>query len=274
MSDCKTMQLWDYEIGCLLHTLKNTDWYFGDEFSPDSNYICSSCYDKGVQLWNIKSGKYSLVLNLPITRVWSVAFSPDIKTLCTGSEDNIVRVYDTTTGKLKYSLEGHQNDIFIVTFSPDGKLIASGSEDASVRLWNATTGKLNYILNGHTEVVNSVIFSPNGKYVCSGSEDTTLKLWDVCTGALICNFEIGDNNFKVAFSPASEFIVSISEALIVQLWLHPRTLWSSQNASFFPNEHYNLCQRIEWMSNNKTNRFSNDIVNYIFSFLCFSDFKL
>ncbi|CAD8196856.1 unnamed protein product [Paramecium octaurelia] len=110
--------------------------YFQIGFSPDSNLLVLSSYDKSIHLWDI-SLKQDKKLQY---RALSACLSPDGTPLATGCLDKLIRLWDLKSGDQKMKLIGHNQLIESVTFSPDGTILASGSFDASIYVWDRKSG--------------------------------------------------------------------------------------------------------------------------------------
>ena len=62
-------------------------------FSPDSQTLASSSYDRTIKLWYLQSGQLLHTLAGHNKTVWSVAFSPDGQTLASGSANETIKLW-------------------------------------------------------------------------------------------------------------------------------------------------------------------------------------
>ena len=63
-------------------------------FSPDSKKLASSDYDKGLYLWDIKTGKQEIALSGHQDSVSSILFINEGRNLASASFDNTIRIWD------------------------------------------------------------------------------------------------------------------------------------------------------------------------------------
>lgn len=96
---------------------------------------------KEVALYDVLSGRRTLVLTGHPDGVLALAFSGDGRWLVSGSSDQTVRIWEVATGRAAHVLAGHTGQVMSVSFSPDGRLLASGSSDRTIKLWDTATGR-------------------------------------------------------------------------------------------------------------------------------------
>ena len=111
----------------------------------------------------------------------------------------------------KLDLVGHTKDVVTVDWSPDGRFIASGGDDQSVRLWNAGTGQLIKIVGNVKGGVDSVSFSADSTMLAASGADEKIHLFSTEPAAEIATLD-DNGNYRVAFSPDKQLIVSGSQA--------------------------------------------------------------
>jgi WD40 repeat protein/energy-coupling factor transporter ATP-binding protein EcfA2 len=207
---------------------------WGLAFDPQGEFLASSSEDKSVKLWYIhRTAKDpAQTLNEHRLTVRSVAFSPDGQLLASASDDKTVKLWKRD-GKLLQTLTNHNAPVWNLAFSPDGQTLASVGYDKKIRLWRVAADRLVpfQTLEGHKDFIIGVAFSPDGKWLASASHDKTVKLWrreskspqrieqlakfankpiiTVAHSAVVS---------KVAFSPDSRSLVSVSWDKTVKQW--------------------------------------------------------
>jgi WD40 repeat protein len=138
-SDNASITVWD--LGTGVHTLR-LRWPRGPlkavKFSPDGKSLATaSSYERGVRLWDVRSGK--LVRSFAGHRLGtnSLAFSPDGSLLATGGSDGFLRLWTVATGELKTTRDAQSIGLLSVAFLPGGySLAAAGFGDNDIRIWD------------------------------------------------------------------------------------------------------------------------------------------
>ena len=109
-------------------------------FSPDGKSVATaSFFERGIRLWDVRSGK--LLRSFAGHRLGtnSIAFSPDGSSLATGGSDGLLRLWNVASGELKTTMDGHAVGLLSVVFLPDGQsLAAAGYGDNDIRIWNVS----------------------------------------------------------------------------------------------------------------------------------------
>ncbi|ETO21183.1 ribosome assembly protein 4 (RSA4) [Reticulomyxa filosa] len=172
-SDDNTICLWDTATHKSLNVFKaHTLGVWCVEFSPlqsannknvgagiigGTGYtLCSGSADNTIRLWDVETGKESIIFKGNTSTVRSVKYEP-----------------------------------YGIGINGGGNAICSGSDDATVRLWDIRSGQANKIFKGHGSRVTCVEYLPfissnisnirvaGGNIICSGSVDKSICFWDI-----------------------------------------------------------------------------------------------
>ncbi len=163
-------------------------------FSPDGKALASSSesetlpHSGEVMVWDLATGKGTVLLERPKSTDWLLAFAPDGR-LATAGPDGI-RVWDLHSRKEKLTVKGPIPSC--LAFSPDGKTLAVGGmretgkeavvRTDEVRLWDAESGKRKATLERELlGGVTSMAFSPDGKTLATVTLSFAIEvaLWDL-----------------------------------------------------------------------------------------------
>ena len=175
-----------------------------------------------VRIWEVISGRETLVLGDHSDTINGVAFSPDGTKLATASADKTLKLWDLTKPQKPLATgKEHSDALWGVAWSPDGKYIASCSADRSVKIWDALTLKRLYTLSGHEDVVYSVEFSPDSKFLLSASADKTARIWSVGADGGTQTGVLGGHSHSVisaTYASNGTLIATASADKTVRLW--------------------------------------------------------
>lgn len=105
-------------------------------FSPDGLLVASASFDRGVKLWDTKTGTFIASLRGHVGRVYRLAWSSDSRLLISCSQDASLKVWDVRRKKAIANLSGHLDEIFAIDWNTDGQILASGGRDKMLKLWS------------------------------------------------------------------------------------------------------------------------------------------
>lgn len=143
-SSNKTVSVWDFETGALLHTLKgHTEAVNSVGFSANSKLLVSGADDELAKVWDVATGENLNTLTGHLHRVMAVEFSADGTYLATGGAGGQIKVWDAKTfAELRsFSGQGGLGLINDIDVSPDSKYIASSATESNIIIWDPTTGE-------------------------------------------------------------------------------------------------------------------------------------
>ncbi len=204
-----TVRIWDVATGTQHLVLRGPPgeqfYSFGvitPAFSPDGLRVTSGGWFS-TPIWDLATGKISMLLPRVAVGTFAVAFSPDGTRIATDRNLD-AQAWDAETGRPLITFSGHTGDVLSIAYSPDGKRIATGSNDGTAQVWDAATGDSVLTLGGHTIGVDQVAFTADGDRLLTGGLDGTSRLWDISpTGGSDWLTVPGpaDRQLGVSFSP-------------------------------------------------------------------------
>ena len=210
--------------------------------SPDSHWLVTGSPDQTARLWNLQEpSRDPIVLKGHTDAIWTLAFSPNGRWLVTGSNDTNIRLWDLSQKDLTSMFEpivlsGHEGWVMAAAFTPDTRWLITSSSDATVRLWNLTQPDFPpIVLRGHKDQVVALAISPDGRWLATASADQTARLWPIDSLSSPTNASsLAETSIEtisplvlaghqaaltsVAFSPASDWLVTGSKDNTARLW--------------------------------------------------------
>lgn len=223
------------------------------QYSPDGKELAVAS-DKGIWIYNARTGAEVTLLSGHQEDVSAIAYSPNGKTLASTGRDTTVRLWNPNTSESLATLTGHGGLVTAVAFSPDGKQLVSGSGDGTVRLWSTQTRQQIWsadtpqkqMLDEEQKLplpgvfrtnkptrpfrspfemlalrwVLAVAYSPDGQTLASsGSSDGTIQLWNVANGTHLRTLKGHTEMVRtLAFLPDDKTLVSGSDDDTLRMW--------------------------------------------------------
>jgi WD40 repeat protein len=157
------------------------------DYSADGRWLCASCWDHNVYVWDAASYAEAAVI-LGGTKAVRATFSPDSKWLGVASEAGELKLWDTTTWQEAKVFQGDLFRFQHLAFSPDSKLlVAAGGSFENQRfgralLFEVESGKQRYVMNAGGQPIGGVAYAPDGQTIATGGFDAVVRIWDAATG--------------------------------------------------------------------------------------------
>jgi len=192
--------------------------------SPDGKQIACCGSDKGIRLWDARTGVVVPRCDASLGPVHQLSYAPDGKSLAALSFYRGVRVHDTTTGRLRWSMTQNGGDN-CVAWSLDGKTIASGGRDGTIRLIDTSDGNLRERLSRRPGMISALHFTPDGKHLYSLGSDNQLFLWNVAAGRGVRQ-RVVEESYS-AYAPESFAFTPDGKALVTGLSNRGMRLWDT-----------------------------------------------
>ncbi len=201
-------------------------------WSPDGQFLASASNDKTIRLWNVDTGKPTVILTGHSHKVNCIVWSTNSQELVSASSDGTIAFWETYTGKQIIKLVVHKSlpienaweaqdwakMVIGIAWSPDSSIIAYNT-DNNILLMKATSQETIQTLKGHKNRVWSLRWSPNGKILASGSTDQTIKLWNPNNGKIIWDIkDLKSPVVNVAWAPQGTLLISASKDSTIHIW--------------------------------------------------------
>ena len=90
---------------------------------------------KGVQVWDLNTGKLTTMLVGHRGEVNCANVSADGRRAVSGGDDCLVKVWDLESKTCLATLEGHTGRVRAVALSPDGQHVMSSGDAGVIRVW-------------------------------------------------------------------------------------------------------------------------------------------
>jgi eukaryotic-like serine/threonine-protein kinase len=127
------MDIWDATTGKRLLVLRgHYDIVTSVAFSPDSERVISTSFDKTIKIWDLKTGTEVRTLSGHTGPVRAAAFSPDARRLVSCCDDKTLKIWDPESGREILTLRNNAALRSELAFSADGHRIVCGM------IWNGT----------------------------------------------------------------------------------------------------------------------------------------
>ena len=178
-------------------------------FSPNGEFLAVAIDNVGVRLWNMKSLRSSILLDVGSGGPAGLSFNPGGKILATASSSGTIKFWNTSNGRLAEApLTATNEGVSAIAYSPDGSILADAENDGTIQLWNPSTrsqsgsfsaGSLNDNGNG-SSVVSALAFNPAGTLLATANAGGTARLWDLSTYQQVGGPLTADSS-TVVFSP-------------------------------------------------------------------------
>ena len=145
--------------------------------SNNGRYLAGGTEDGKVFLWNLSTGKSSVVYNSAGTEIMSLKFNNAGTILVFGDKKGILALLNLRTNKVS-KIKAHSARIPDIQFSPNDKLLATASYDGTIKIWNSTRLILRPVeIKAHEAWALSLAFSKDGKYLISGDNAERIFIW-------------------------------------------------------------------------------------------------
>ncbi|GAM91406.1 hypothetical protein ANO11243_094560 [Dothideomycetidae sp. 11243] len=205
VSTGKTVQVFDYGNAVLCSVAFHPTW---------TSVLVAAGGRGAIVFWDILTRAQIWTCVPTVMTTCAFAFLPtNMDMLVSASSDMTVSLWDTKVQETEQQLPGHSMLVHEVVASADGTRVVSASFDGGVALWDSSTGTLLGSYGTGGVQVTTVAFLPEDiNIIAIGRSDGVVALIDIRHGQELKNFDGHiDASFRVAFSPDSKLLASISE---------------------------------------------------------------
>jgi WD40 repeat protein len=190
--------------------------------SPNGRLLAAR-RDRGLQVWDVASGKEVEVANEP---VGGFCFSPDSGLLAIGPRGGGIALWDVVANRRLAFVEG-KNWQTEMMFSGTGDTLASRDGPKSIRTWDVTRRReqLNVELDNTVRIFR-IALSYDGTTVAVAREsfraEGFVELLDATTGKELLRLKHHTQVVSVAFSPDGKLLALGDIDNTVQVWKLPQ----------------------------------------------------
>lgn len=226
-------------------------WTFGHAvsardavFSPDGKLLATCAWSKGIDFWDVTTGKKIRSTIKWMKQSYRLHFTNDGKTVISSSWDGTIRFWDVATGDElrarridKDRYDGYARDLAV---SPNEKWIAvywkqkrKGSSQpgpAVVRVWDIASRALVAELTGVGKEDSEVHFSPDNNFLIAGSEHGELIVWKCGDWQIQRKIEAHRSRItSVCWSPDSSHVATSSHRIHDRFVRGELKVWDTSN---------------------------------------------
>ncbi|KAM3099105.1 WD40 repeat domain-containing protein [Phormidesmis sp. 146-12] len=136
-ADTARVALWNVSTRKQLHTLRGNQPIGNLVFSRDSKTLINTYESmvKGIQRWNVETGKPIRTRNYEFHWSENPVFSPDGQYVASGSSYAPLRIYDLGLDKPVFETQEFLVAGGAITFSPDGQTLAGITDGTKIKIW-------------------------------------------------------------------------------------------------------------------------------------------
>jgi WD40 repeat protein len=185
----RTATVWDSRTGakvmslgapCSSAVLPNChgEWVSSVVFSPTRPIVATGSWDKGVRLWDARTGAFLKRLDLPsVTHpIRRLAFHPDGVHLAIATHSGSITVVDIEGQSEPVTWPGHDAAINDLAYNDKGTLLATAGDDRTARVWDAKDGRLKLTLPS-SALVKGIAFNRDGTLLAAGGDDRQAHIY-------------------------------------------------------------------------------------------------
>lgn len=188
----------------------------GMRVSKLNQYLVYSSREGNVVVYDPKTNKTLLDVNLVSGSLWNLDISSDESHIIAGGVSNLIYYLSVHSHQVIKTFTGHTSEINHCVFSSDSTKIFSASDDGTVRQYDVASGE-NSILINHNRIVYAFDLSIDEKNIISGDSSGVIKIKSLIREE---EFECNSQNsvWCLKFSPHNLFFVSGNSHGDIEAW--------------------------------------------------------
>jgi hypothetical protein len=195
-----------------------TGGVWGVAVSPDGRRVLVAG-DRGLALWDARTGRKVHDFEGHEGRVWCVAFSPDGRQALSGGLDRTLRLWDVESGRQLKLFQGHRDQLDAVAFDPASPRVFSASRNSTCRVWSTRTGQEVRTMGTGPLAPYALAVSPDGRRALFAAADNSVCVWDIDGGHELRRLRgHAAHVYALAFAPGGRAAASAGADRTVRLW--------------------------------------------------------
>jgi len=204
------IKIWDIQSGhepLALGGDIHRDWVPEIVFHPDGKWFASVCGDRGLRIWDYRSGTLIRTIQTP-RPIECCAVHPDGATIAMGLDDGHIAIVDVQTGSI-HTHRAHIGSALRVQYLPTGNRLISAGEDGRVCVWDSGSFRLEKSFNGHTSAVHALAISPDQNTVATGDDTGLVRIWQLSDLKELLVIKAHPTSVSsIAFGPRGEWLAT------------------------------------------------------------------
>jgi WD40 repeat protein len=190
----------------------------GAAFSPDGSEVATWSVDGGGRVYEVATGRRTVILFGHTGYVNDLAFRRDGRWLVTASSDRTARIWQAADGQPGLVLVGHSAAVNSAVFSSAGSRVVTASEDGTARVWDPGILPALRLVGRHGGPVETVAVDPDGQLAASAGADGTVRVWRLRDRVALHVFREGGDARIALFSPDGATVLGAGTSGVATLW--------------------------------------------------------
>jgi serine/threonine protein kinase/WD40 repeat protein/Tfp pilus assembly protein PilF len=214
--DGSTVQVVLREGARLLATLSHPAWANHFVWNPRRpNVLAVACEDNMIYIWDVDTGKQTMVLKGETYNGIILAYHPNGELLASRSWHSVLRLWDTQTGGML--LSGPSNWFPTLQFDPTGRWLSMDATQEKVRILEVADAAECRTLVAEPfredDHHGALAIDPTGRRLATTTTGPRVTLWDLPTGATLATLPVTGNARRVLFDTSGAVLTELPALL-------------------------------------------------------------